>query len=53
MSASTKERDLVKKIREMRSKLEGELNEGDREAVRKELDAAECGTGRAPGRDIP
>jgi type VI secretion system protein VasG len=44
-----KERDFVKNIREMRSKLEGELNEGDREAVRKELDAANAELGALQG----
>ena len=44
-----KERDFVMKIREMRSKLEGELNEGDRDAVRKELDAANTELGALQG----
>ncbi len=44
-----KERDFVKKIREMRGKLEGELTPDDRGNVRQELDAANAELGALQG----
>jgi type VI secretion system protein VasG len=44
-----KERDFVKKIREMRGKLEGELSSDDRGNVRQELDAANAELGALQG----
>jgi type VI secretion system protein VasG len=44
-----KERDFVKRIREMRGKLEGELTPDDRGNVRQELDAANAELGALQG----
>ncbi len=48
-----KERDFVKNIREMRSKLEGELNEARPRSGAQGTGCGECGIGRAPGRASP